>query len=681
MPKHRPRARASKAKTPPKETSRTTGLSVASWSSPPASMPIQADPYLASIIESAMDAIMTIDEDQRIVLFNAAAEHMFGCPAAEALGGSVDRFIPERFRAEHRRAIRAFAASGETHRRMGQLGQVIGLRGDGSEFPLESSISLAKVEGRTLLTVIHRDITNRVQAERELAKERALVSTILDTAGALVVVLDPEGRIVRFNRACETVTGYTIEEVRGRRVWDLLCLPEEVESVQAVFRALRSGHYPNEHQNYWLTKRGERRYLAWSNTVLIDDSGAVDAIVGIGLDITERRKAETLQAEEAMLLTMIGQGAPLTDILNRICLFVEEYHDGCVCALFEYVHGDFRCTAAPSFPEGSKPLMGEASIKPDLIDRLLSHRERVFVADLTNESFGESIRAIARTCALDGCWIIPIFSSARRAMLGALTVFHREAKRPTADETNLLDVAASLAGIACEQQRNQEALQQSHDALKALTARLLTAQDDERRRISRELHDDVNQRLAVLALTVQAAQHGLAPSDPTYAVLQQCYDELAALSEDIRRLAHHLHPSVLDDLGLEVALRAYADDFAKREGLAVTFTAERVPTELSKDVASCLYRIGQESLRNVAKHARASHVTIALQGSQDGVTLTITDDGVGFDTDRVRATGRGLGLIGMQERVRLVNGIVTIQSRSGKGTSVSAWVPIPRRSS
>jgi PAS domain S-box-containing protein len=139
---------------------------------------------------------------------------------------------------------------------------------------------------------VAEDITERRLANEALTRERNFVSAVLDTAGALVVVLDTEGKIVRFNRACEEVTGYTFEEVKGKISWDIFIIPEEIEQVKALFRQLKTGEYPNEGEIYWLTKDGSRRLVAWSNTVLTNNAGAVEYIIGTGIDITERKEAE-----------------------------------------------------------------------------------------------------------------------------------------------------------------------------------------------------------------------------------------------------------------------------------------------------------------------------------------------------------------------------------------------------
>jgi len=137
-----------------------------------------------------------------------------------------------------------------------------------------------------------QEITPRAKTKDALRKERDLFSAVIDTAAVLVVVLDPQGQIVRFNRACEQVTGYGFDEVKGRPFWDVFLIPEEAEAVKGVFGKLRAGQFPNEHENHWITKDGRRRLIAWSNTALLDDHGSVEYIVGTGIDLTERKRGE-----------------------------------------------------------------------------------------------------------------------------------------------------------------------------------------------------------------------------------------------------------------------------------------------------------------------------------------------------------------------------------------------------
>lgn len=219
----------------------------------------------------------------------------------------------------------------------------------------------------------------------------------------------------------------------------------------------------------------------------------------------------------------------------------------------------------------------------------------------------------------------------------------------------------------------------SEQQLQSLTTQLMTAQDEERRRISRELHDDINQRLALLAIEMGRLETSLAgAAEPAQATLQSLAQRLAAISDDVRRMAYRYHPSVLDDLGLPAALKYLADEFSARTAIKTIVVQQEEPTaSLPREIASCLYRIVQESLANVTKHARASRVELELTCDGRAVTLSIRDDGVGFDLDRTRAHHLGLGLINMRERARSVEGWLDIQSRPGQGTHLLVEIPLP----
>ena len=167
----------------------------------------------------------------------------------------------------------------------------------GAIVPCETSASLIDFEGRPADLVFIRDVSERKNVEEALARERNFQTQILKTLGALVVVLDPDGRITLFNRACEQVTGYTFEEVSGERVWDRLLVPEEVEPVKQVFEDLKASAFPIQFENYWVCRSGGRRLIAWSNAAIVGGRGDVEHIVGTGIDITERRRAEEERLE------------------------------------------------------------------------------------------------------------------------------------------------------------------------------------------------------------------------------------------------------------------------------------------------------------------------------------------------------------------------------------------------
>ncbi len=224
---------------------------------------------------------------------------------------------------------------------------------------------------------------------------------------------------------------------------------------------------------------------------------------------------------------------------------------------------------------------------------------------------------------------------------------------------------------------SRRSLEVSQAQLRHLTAQLLSAQDDERRRIARELHDELNQRVISLAFDIDdQMQQAPELSESARATLHLVKNEVAELSDHLRDLAHRLHPSVLDDLGITSALRVCANEFEQREHIPVRLALEESEKPLGRHLAECLFRVTQEALRNVAKHAGAGHVFLGLSYHEDFALLTIEDDGRGFTHHDRHTVHRGLGLVSMGERVRLLEGTLTLTSDPGQGTRLSVSIPL-----
>jgi PAS domain S-box-containing protein len=225
-------------------------------------------------------------------------------------------------------------------------------------------------------------------------------------------------------------------------------------------------------------------------------------------------------------------------------------------------------------------------------------------------------------------------------------------------------------------QRNQETLKRYQQQLQELTAGLLEAQENASRELARELHDVFSQELAAVGMQIFELQDSVKSDGVLAARLSELGKRLVRLANEIHRTSRELHPGVLEDLGLKPALADECDAFQERSGIPTRFTAENVPEFLPKDVSLCLYRIAQESLRNIAKHAAdSSTVQVLLSGSRQRAILRIEDRGLGFNLEDATKKG-GLGLISMKERVRLVNGSLSLHSKPGKGSTVEVVVPI-----
>ena len=224
---------------------------------------------------------------------------------------------------------------------------------------------------------------------------------------------------------------------------------------------------------------------------------------------------------------------------------------------------------------------------------------------------------------------------------------------------------------------SQEELRQSREELRALAGLLLRAQEEERRRIARDLHDDVNQRLAMLAMDLRRIEKGEAGDLADIGgMVRSITGRLTAVSDDVRQMAYRFHPSILDDLGLMKAVRRLVDDFSASTGVEAVYVHHDSLSPIPTDLATCVYRIAQESLNNVARHAKATEVEVELICDEGMITLSVRDNGVGFDAVNA-SQGRGrLGLLSMKERVRLVRGTLHVSSSPGGGTHIEVGVPL-----
>lgn len=253
-------------------------------------------------------------------------------------------------------------------------------------------------------------------------------------------------------------------------------------------------------------------------------------------------------------------------------------------------------------------------------------------------------------------------------LVGAVVADSIVPRRFTADELDLLRMVADRVAPAIERGRLLESVRAGRERLEALSRRLLTVQEEERRRLAIELHDELGQILTAVKINLQSM-----PAQLLHAV-----DSVDRAMETTRDLALDLRPAMLDDLGLAAALRWYADRFAQQMHLAVHLSIEEIP-DLSSIFATASFRVAQEALTNIARHAAARNVWVDLHRTSRGLELTVRDDGAGFDVEaaRERATqGVSLGLVGMEERVSLAGGTIDIRSTAGKGTEVRARFPL-----
>jgi signal transduction histidine kinase len=266
---------------------------------------------------------------------------------------------------------------------------------------------------------------------------------------------------------------------------------------------------------------------------------------------------------------------------------------------------------------------------------------------------------------------------------GALTEFHNEYSCNSLSGTRWFEVHAArldLPGTAgafrvLVNSSDMTHARQTEETLRDLGGRLITAQEEERSRVARELHDDLNQRMALLSVELEQVSQKLPASQNNLRLsINKAWDRAQEISSEIHRVAYQLHPSKLDHLGLVAAVKSHCLELAALHEIKIAFTERGCSGLIPKDVTLCLFRIVQESFRNVIKHSGAGEASVVLVGFSDFIQLSISDNGRGFDLDS-RGSKNGLGLISMRERLRLVGGAISIQS-SSRGTRIEVSVPV-----
>jgi signal transduction histidine kinase len=220
----------------------------------------------------------------------------------------------------------------------------------------------------------------------------------------------------------------------------------------------------------------------------------------------------------------------------------------------------------------------------------------------------------------------------------------------------------------------------AEDALSGLSQRLIETQEEERARIARELHDDISQRIAILALNLIRLKDHLSSSAELTQEFEAARKQVEELGNDVRALSHRLHSSKLKLLGLEAAAAGLCSELSDLVGLEIDFRAEGIPKELPEDISLCIFRVLQEALQNAAKHSRSRRFQVLLTLEASEICLTVHDSGIGFQQEEA-IKGRGVGLLSMQERLKLVKGRLSVDSSPQRGTTIQARVPVPVHSS
>jgi two-component system, NarL family, sensor histidine kinase DevS len=512
-----------------------------------------------------------------------------------------------------------------------------------------------------------------------------LVETAADLTGARYAalgVLNPSGeRLERFvTTGIDEETRAAIGDVpRGRGILGVLIREPKPLRLNDLHQDPRSVGFPPHHpeMHSFLGVPVRLRGVVYGNLYLTEKSG--------GLDFDEEDEAAVVllagqaavSIENARLYETSTHWAAQLEGLNEVMnALVTEYD---LDTLLELVARNLReligaRLVAIALPQGNTLRLAavagddteeyagiELSARSKSM-RVLARKRSERVDSVLDDP--EVEQEAARRLGARSALYVPLL--VRDEAIGVIAAHDKIGPDPRFGDADLrlAEIFAGRAAVAVELRQRV-----ARDALE----RVLSAQEAERRRLARELHDETGQALTSILLGLRGLEEAKDP-EVLRAAVADVRELVRSTLQDVRRLAVELRPTALDDFGLVAAVERLTDSFAEQTGIAVEFVPNVRESRLPPDVETALYRIVQESLTNVVKHARAGHVSIVLTQKDGSVSVVVEDDGVGFEPGRVR--GDGIGLVGMRERIGLLGGRLTVESRPGAGTTFVAEVPL-----
>ena len=496
---------------------------------------------------------------------------------------------------------------------------------------------------------LHRDITEQKLAEESLRESQRRFSDTLANLDMIAVMTDASGRITFCNEYLLNLTGWEHEEVIGQN-WFEMFIPElEMDAMSGLLDDIPTeGSVAPHVENEIKTRSGELRLVSWTNTTLRDLEGKFIGIAALGDDITEFRRAEdALRLSEYRSRRIIETAPEAIVVVDMATAKFVDFNPQAL-VLFRLTAEEILnvgpADVSPEYQQDGRRSMDAAM---SFIQRALNGETPVFEWAHSN-SKGETIPCEVRLLQLP-------------------------------DESRLL-VRGTITDIS-ERKLAEDQLNATNEQLRALTVGLRHAREEEGTRIAREIHDELGSAMTSLKWDIESLEKAVSESE-SHLQMPVLRDKVAVMMKLIdttvnvvRRISSELRPIILDDLGLEAAIEWQAEQFQARTGIICKCGSSLEKVDLNEDQSTALFRIFQEALTNVLRHARATRIDVAMAKNDQEFNLTIKDNGRGI-TDEEKSQTRSLGLLGMRERAQLIGGEISIGGKEGRGTVINVCIPL-----
>jgi PAS domain S-box-containing protein len=595
-----------------------------------------------TVVETVSDGIIMIDEESKILSINSAAEQIFGYPLREMLGEQLTKLMPDYLRHVHKSALKRYLGTGVKHLSWDGI-ELPGLHKTGKEIPLEISFGEFIKDGKHVFTGIVRDIAERKRVQDALHHSEKRFRSVWENASDGMRLTDENGTIVAVNAGFCALVEMKQEDLVGKPItatYEGNISPEEM--LQKYRRRFEQREIETQIERILTLRSGKNLYLEVSNSFVELEHGKA-LLLGVFRDVTERREAEQQIQMLAHTITSMQESVSITDMENNIISVNPAFLKTYGYEASEIIGKNITILRAPNNPPGLTEKIFFRTLKGGWTGELLNRRKN-----------GEEFPII-------------MSSSIVRDNAGTPVAFVGIARDIT-EEKNL-------------QRQLEETARQRNEDLQRFAVSVQRVQEEERRRIARELHDDLGQQLSGMKFNIEVFEDSIPETDKqTRAKLEKFMWQIDSMITEIRRISANLHPAVLDDFGLVVALQLLCEEFQRVQLIRINFEPpEQTLARHDPHVEIALFRIVQEALSNIAKHAAASAATVRLGQTDGTVSLVIEDDGKGFNLDTVHArkdVDRGLGLISMRERSEDLGGKFRIETGSVRGTKIIVEFPV-----
>jgi PAS domain S-box-containing protein len=591
--------------------------------------------HYRDLVENSLDLLCTHDMNGVLLTVNLAAARALGYEPGEIVNRNVREFLSPRSQEE----FDAFLA---TMREKGSCAGLMRLRTKTGETRIWRYTSTLRTQGvrEPIVRGVAHDITDILQAQDALRKSEERLRVAAEVGRMYAWEWDPATDRVLRSAECVGILGLDGANRNGfAKDYFSFIHPDDRAKLWSLATSLTPQHaeYRTEYRRF--RSDGTLLWLEESGHATFDKAGKMVRLVGMTADITERKLTEEkLRASEERSKRLI-YASPVATIVTHGLDHRNEIVNDKFTALFGYTKED---------------VPGAIAWWP------LAYPDEAYREAIRKEWEARALEAIQNQSE-----IAPMEATVR-CKDGSFRYI--EFHFASLGETNLV----SFVDLTDRKH--------AQDQLAKLGGRFLQAQEEERARIARDLHDDICQQLSLLG--IELAKLAEMPNDPGMGFrdrVRQLQKQASELLKNVGAISHELHSSKLDLLGLKVAVRSLCQEAAESYRVKVDFSEEGLPSQLPKDISICLFRVAQEALRNGLKHSQTNYFQVQLRGTPGMVHLSVRDQGIGFDPETAM-NQRGLGLISMRERLTLVGGTVEIKSKLGAGTEIHCSVPLASES-